>query len=134
MDHEIQERILDTLRDIRSGQRDILAALQAQQTLAEQQLARSRASVEESLALQRLALARQRRVTLVAVAGILACIGAIGWILFFFMFRTESEIDPGTSGEHCERGDIPPNPHRTEARPRPRTRTPHAARARRAAI
>jgi len=85
MDHEIQERILDTLRDIRSGQRDILAALQAQQTLAEQQLARSRASVEESLALQRLALARQRRVTLVAVAGILACIGAIGWILLRYL-------------------------------------------------
>ena len=85
MDHEIQERILDTLRDIRSGQRDILAALQAQQTLAEKQLARSRASVEESLALQRLALARQRRVTLVAVAGILACIGAIGWILLRYL-------------------------------------------------
>lgn len=85
MDHEIQERILDTLRDIRSGQREILAALQAQQALAEQQLVKSRASVEESLALQRLALARQRRVTLVAVAGILACIGAIGWILLRYL-------------------------------------------------
>ena len=85
MDHEIQQRILDTLRDIRAGQREILAALQAQQALAEQQLAKSRASVEESLALQRLALARQRRVTLVAVAGILACIGAIGWILLRYL-------------------------------------------------
>ena len=85
MDHEIQQRILDTLRDIRSGQRELLAALNEQRELAGQQLEKSRASVEESLALQRLALARQRRVTLVAMAGILACIGAIGWILLRFL-------------------------------------------------
>ena len=85
MDHEIQQRILDTLRDIRSGQRELLAALNAQRALAEQQLDKSRASVEESIALQRLALARQRRVTLVAMAGILACIGAIGWILLRYL-------------------------------------------------
>jgi len=85
MDHEIQERILDTLRDIRADQREILAALNAQRALAAAQLETSHQSVAESVALQRLALARQRLVTLVAVPGILACIGAIGWILLRYL-------------------------------------------------
>ena len=85
MDHEIQERILDTLRDIRADQREILAALNAQRALAAAQLEKSHQSVAESVALQRLALARQRLVTLVAVPGILACIGAIGWILLRYL-------------------------------------------------
>ena len=39
------------------------------------------ATVDESIGLQRLALQRQRTVTLVAVPGILACIAAIGYLV-----------------------------------------------------
>jgi hypothetical protein len=37
-------------------------------------------------------------------------IAAIGWVVFFFMFRTEAQIDPDamTNGE-AEAGDVQPN-------------------------
>ncbi|HYQ39485.1 MAG TPA: hypothetical protein VER09_11160, partial [Pseudomonas sp.] len=55
--------------------------LAAQRALAEAQLARSRDKVEESIGLQKLALQRQRAVTLIAVPGILACLAAIGYLV-----------------------------------------------------
>jgi len=69
------------LREIRDGQQEIIALMSAQQALAEEQVKRSRASVEESVGLQRLALQRQRTITLVAIPAILVCIGAIGYLL-----------------------------------------------------
>lgn len=62
--------------------REIRDTLKLQRALIEEQLARSRASVEESIGLQKTALARQRQVTLVAVPGILVCILAIGYLLW----------------------------------------------------
>lgn len=70
-----QREQIELLREIRD-------TLKAQHGLVEEQLARSRRTMDESLGLQRTALARQRQITLVAVPGILACILAIGYLVF----------------------------------------------------
>lgn len=62
--------------------REIRDTLKLQRELVEEQLARSRASVEESIGLQRTALQRQRQVTAIAVPGILACLLAIGYLIW----------------------------------------------------
>jgi hypothetical protein len=74
MSDELQREQLEILREIRD-------ALKAQRALVEEQLARSRQSVEESIGLQKTALRRQRQVTLIAVPGILACIAAIAYLV-----------------------------------------------------
>lgn len=81
MNPETEQQILATLKEIRDGQREIIGHLLAQRSLAEEQLRKSRASVEESVGLQREALRRQRTITLVAVPGILACIAAIAYLV-----------------------------------------------------
>lgn len=80
-DEDYRHQSLAVLREIRDGQREILAQFTAQRALAEEQLARSREKVEESIGLQKLALQRQRSITLIAVPGILACIAAIGYLV-----------------------------------------------------
>lgn len=80
-DEQYRRESLGVLREIRDTQREILALLGAQRALAEEQVARSRDKVEESIDLQKLALQRQRTITLVAVPGILACIAAIGYLV-----------------------------------------------------
>ena len=75
MSDDLQREQLQLLKEIRD-------TLQAQRALVEEQLARSRASVEESIGLQKTALQRQRQVTMVAVPGIIACILAIAYLVF----------------------------------------------------
>lgn len=70
-----QREQIELLREIRD-------TLRLQRELIEEQLARSRASVEESIGLQRTALQRQRQVTAIAVPGILACLLAIGYLIW----------------------------------------------------
>jgi hypothetical protein len=70
-----QREQIELLREIRD-------TLKAQRSLVEEQLARSRRTMDESLGLQRTALARQRQITLIAVPGILACILAIGYLIW----------------------------------------------------
>ncbi len=82
MDHDIEQQVLDTLREIRDGQRELIAQMEAQRVAAEEQMRSSRARVEESVGLQREALKRQRSVTVVAIPGILACIAAIAYLLY----------------------------------------------------
>ena len=72
---------MEILREIREGQREIIRLLSAQQAAAEEHIKKSRESVAESVGLQRLALKRQRTVTLIAVPGILACIAAIAYLV-----------------------------------------------------
>lgn len=81
MNQETEQRILDTLGEIRDGQREIIHLLSAQQVAAEEQVRKSRETIAESVGLQRLALKRQRTVTLVAIPGILACLMAIGYLI-----------------------------------------------------
>ena len=75
------EDILATLREIRDDQRALLAEVQAQRALAEQQMAQSKLRIDESVGLQREALRRQRTITVVALPALLLCIAAIAWLL-----------------------------------------------------
>jgi len=71
--------------EIRDGQCDIAGHLTAQRAAAEERVKKSRDSIAESVAPQRLALARQRTVTLIAVPAIIACIAAIAYrVLRYF--------------------------------------------------
>jgi hypothetical protein len=70
-----QREQIELLREIRD-------TLNVQRGLVEEQLSRSRRTMDESLALQRTALARQRQVTLIAGPGILACRLALGYRLW----------------------------------------------------
>ena len=81
MSEEPQQQVVDLLREIREGQREIIALLSTQQAAAAEHIKKSRESVAESVGLQRLALKRQRTVTLIAVPGILACIAAIAYLV-----------------------------------------------------
>jgi hypothetical protein len=74
MSDELQREQIELLREIRD-------TLRAQRALVEEQLARSRNSIEESIGLQKTALRRQRQITLVALPGILACIAAIAYLV-----------------------------------------------------
>lgn len=82
MSQENDQQTLEVLREIRDGQREVLGLLTAQRAAAEEQVKKSRESIAESVALQRLALARQRTVTLIAVPGILACMAAIAYLVW----------------------------------------------------
>lgn len=81
MSQDNEQPILETLREIRDGQREIIALIAKQQALAEEQVKKSRATIEESVTLQRLALQRQRTVSLIAVPGIVVCIAAIAYLV-----------------------------------------------------
>ena len=81
MSQDEQQQILETLREIRDGQREMMALMRAQKELAEEQLQKSQQRIEESMGLQRLALQRQRSITLIAVPAILACIAAIAYLV-----------------------------------------------------
>ena len=81
MSQDEQQQILETLREIRDGQREMMALMRAQKELAEEQLQKSQQRIEESMGLQRLALQRQKSITLIAVPAILACIAAIAYLV-----------------------------------------------------
>lgn len=81
MSEETEQRILEVLREIRDDQREILGLLTVQRAATEEQVVKSRESIAESVSLQRLALARQRTITLIAVPAILACIAAIAYLV-----------------------------------------------------
>lgn len=77
----IEQELLEAVREIRDSQREVVSLLSAQRTLVEEQLRRSRQSVEESIGLQKLALRRQHSLTLIAIPGILACVLAIAYLV-----------------------------------------------------
>jgi hypothetical protein len=81
---EVDETI-SLLREIRDNQREMIAIAAAQRAALEEQLARSRESVAESIGLQRTALSRARTVSLVAIPGILACVAAIIYLVVRYL-------------------------------------------------
>ena len=81
MTQDTEQKILDLLREIRDGQREALSAMEEHRSLVKEQIQISRGNVEESVNLQRLALKRQKVVTLVAVPGVIACIAAIVYLV-----------------------------------------------------
>ncbi|HYG31745.1 MAG TPA: hypothetical protein VD810_02040 [Methylophilaceae bacterium] len=80
-DQQFSQDHWQLLREIRDGQQKIIEMMSTQQALAEEQVKRSRESVAESVGLQRLALQRQRTITLVAIPAILVCIAAICYLV-----------------------------------------------------
>ena len=78
---DYQREQVELLREIRDRQREAVEVLKQQRAVVEEQLKRSKESVEESIGLQKTALQRQRTVTLVAVPGIIACILAIAYLV-----------------------------------------------------
>jgi hypothetical protein len=81
MNQDTEQKILDLLREIRDGQREALSAMEEHRSLVKEQIQISRGNVQESVDLQRLALKRQKVVTLVAVPGVIACIAAIAYLV-----------------------------------------------------
>lgn len=77
----MDKQALEILKEIRDGQREVIATLVAQRTLAEEQLRRSQERIDQSIELQKEGLRRQRAVTLIAVPGILVCIAAIAYLV-----------------------------------------------------
>lgn len=82
MSQETEQQILQALHDIRAGQREMIKLLEAQRSLADAQIQKSRTNIEESIGLQREALQRQRAITRIAIPGIFACIAAIAYLVF----------------------------------------------------
>jgi hypothetical protein len=81
MSQDRDEQTLEVLREIRDGQREIIALLTAHRSLAEEQLRRSQERIAESVGLQKEALRRQKTLTLIAIPGIIACIVAIAYLV-----------------------------------------------------
>jgi hypothetical protein len=81
MSEDKEQQTLELLRQLRDGQREIVALLTAQRALAEEQLRKSQQRVEESVGLQKEALRRQKTITLIAVPGILVCIAAVAYLV-----------------------------------------------------
>jgi hypothetical protein len=81
MADDTQQELLTVLREIRDNQRAVLAEAAAQRALLEEQVKRSRESVAQSIALQKVALSRQRSVSVFAFAGIIACLAAILYLV-----------------------------------------------------
>lgn len=85
MSLDSEQKILNLLTDIRDGQREIIELMLKQQHITDEQIKNSRASVAESVNLQRLAMQRQRTITLIAIPGILACIAAIAYLIMRYL-------------------------------------------------
>jgi len=81
MNPETEQQVLEVLREIREGQREALKAMEEHRALVKEQIQISRNNVAESVGLQRLALQRQRTITIIAIPGILACVAAIAYLV-----------------------------------------------------
>jgi hypothetical protein len=84
-DESHQQEMLAVLREIRDGQRALLEQVTAQRAFVEDQVKRSRESIAESIALQKVAMDRQRAITLFAMVGIVGCIAAILYLVLRYL-------------------------------------------------
>jgi t-SNARE complex subunit (syntaxin) len=75
------EDIKQLLVEIRDNQQRSIVKQDEHIALAQQHLERAKTQVEESIGLQREAIAKQRSITRIAVPGILACILAIVYLV-----------------------------------------------------
>ena len=80
-----RSEMLAVLREIRDDQRAMLEQVAAQRALVEEQVRRSRESIAESIFLQKVALERQRAITLFAMVGIVGCIAAILYLVIRYL-------------------------------------------------
>lgn len=80
-----QQDMVALLREIRDDQRAMLEQVSAQRALIEEQVKRSRESIAESISLQKLAIERQRAITLFAMVGIVGCVAAILYLVIRYL-------------------------------------------------
>ena len=76
-----REEIVSLLKEIRDNQRSALQRHEEHLELARRQFERSRTQVEESIALQKVAVNRVKHVVHFAIPGIVLCIGLIVYLL-----------------------------------------------------
>ena len=79
------EEIKALLVEIRDNQKLALERQEEHLAVAREQVSRSRSQVEESLSLQKQAVDRFRRVSLIAVPGILLCIALILYLVIRYL-------------------------------------------------
>jgi hypothetical protein len=77
--------IRNLLLEIRDNQRRSLELQETRIEIANTQLERSRLQVDESLSLQREAIAKQKTITRIAVPGIALCIAAIIYLIVRYL-------------------------------------------------
>lgn len=80
MDH-----IRTLLEQIRDGQARALETQEQHLDVARQQLARAQRQVEESLALQREAVAKQKTITRIALPLLLGCVALIVYLIVAYL-------------------------------------------------
>ena len=80
-----REAIVALLEEIRDNQRLGLARQEEHLEVARQQLERSRAQVDESIQLQRAAVARVRQITRIALPGIALCVALIVYLIVRYL-------------------------------------------------
>jgi hypothetical protein len=73
------------VKEIRDNQRLALARQEEHLEVARQQLERSRGQVEESIRLQRAAVARVKSITRVALPGIVLCVALILYLMLRYL-------------------------------------------------
>jgi t-SNARE complex subunit (syntaxin) len=81
MDMSELEDIKQLLTEIRDNQQHSITKQEEHIALTQQHLDRAKSQVEESIGLQREAIAKQRTITRIAIPGILVCILAILYLL-----------------------------------------------------
>ena len=80
-----REDIVALVKEIRDNQRLALARQEEHLEVARQQLERSRGQVEESIRLQRAAVARVKSITRVALPGIVLCVALILYLMLRYL-------------------------------------------------
>ena len=76
-----RQEIVALLEQIRDNQRLALARQEEHLEVARQQLERSRTQVEESIRLQRAAVARVKQITRIALPALALCLGLIVYLI-----------------------------------------------------
>jgi hypothetical protein len=76
-----REEIVALIKEIRDNQRLALARQEEHLEVARQQLERSRSQVEESIQLQRAAVARVKNISRIALPALVLCLGLIVYLI-----------------------------------------------------
>jgi hypothetical protein len=80
-----REEIVALIKEIRDNQRLALARQEEHLELARQQLERSRSQVQQSIELQKAAIARVKQISRIAVPGIALCVALIVYLIVRYL-------------------------------------------------
>jgi hypothetical protein len=81
----MDDELRSVLIEIRDNQREALRRQAEHLEIAREQVGRAKTQVDESLALQREAIARARTIARFAVPGVIACIAMIGYLIVRYL-------------------------------------------------